>query len=69
MEIGKTSNNSQSLVNNSRIMIFDARPKLNAQANRIKGGGFEDQRNYRNSELIFCDIDNIHEVSLSLIHI
>lgn len=44
-------------------MIFDARPKLNAQANRIKGGGFEDQRNYRNSEIIFCDIDNIHEVS------
>lgn len=44
-------------------MIYDARPKLNAQANRIKGGGFEDNRNYRNSELIFCDIDNIHEVS------
>ena len=63
MEIGRTSNTSQSLVNNSRIMIFDARPKLNAQANRIKGGGFEDHRNYRNSELIFCDIDNIHEVS------
>ena len=30
------------MINNSRIMIFDARPKLNAQANRIKGGGFED---------------------------
>lgn len=63
MEIGRTSNNSQSMISNSKIMIFDARPKLNAQANRIKGGGFEDMRNYRNSEIVFCDIDNIHEVS------
>lgn len=63
MEIGRTSNSSSTIINNSRIMIFDARPKLNAYGNRIKGGGFEDQRNYRNSELIFCDIDNIHEVS------
>lgn len=23
-------------------MIFDARPKLNADANRFKGGGYED---------------------------
>ena len=36
---------------------------MNAQANRLKKGGYEDVRNYRNSEIIFCDIDNIHEVS------
>lgn len=63
MEIGRTSNNSQSMINNSKIMIYDARPKLNAQANRIKGGGFEDMRYYRNCELVFCDIDNIHELN------
>ncbi len=62
MEIGRTSNTSQSLINNSKVVIFDARPKLSAQANRLKGGGFEDTRHYRNSEIIFCDIDNIHEV-------
>ena len=44
-------------------MIYDARPKLNAQANRIKGGGWEDSKNYRNCNIEFCDIDNIHEVS------
>ena len=62
LEIGRASKNSQAMISNSKIMIFDARPKLNAQANRIKGGGFEDVRNYRNSEIVFCDIDNIHEV-------
>jgi hypothetical protein len=45
------------------VVIYDARPKLNAQANRLKGGGFEDIKYYRNSEIFFCDIDNIHEVS------
>lgn len=51
------------MINNSKIMIYDARPKLNAQANRIKGGGFEDMKYYRNCEIVFCDIDNIHELS------
>ena len=46
-----------------QVVIYDARPKLSAAANKVKGGGYEDVRNYRNaSELIFCDIDNIHEV-------
>ena len=44
-------------------MIYDARPWKNAQGNRLKGGGFEDTKHYRNSELYFCDIDNIHAVS------
>ena len=50
-EIGKTANSIKSIVNNSRVIILDARPKLNAQANRLKSGGFEDLRFYRN-----CDI-------------
>ena len=52
------------MINNSRVIIYDARPKLNAQANKyIKNGGFEDLKYYRNCDIIFCDIENIHEVS------
>ena len=62
-EIGKTSNTGRQLVHNSRVVIYDARPRLNAEVNRVKGGGYENIKNYRNSELLFCDIDNIHEVT------
>lgn len=46
------------------IHIFDARPKLNAHGNRVKGGGFEDPANYKPTlcEVDFLDIDNIHAV-------
>lgn len=64
MEMGKTANQDKNLINNSRVIIYDARPKLNAQANKyIKNGGFEDMRYYKNCDIVFCDIDNIHEVS------
>ena len=62
-DIGKTANSSNQIIHNSRVIIYDARPYLNAQANKIKKGGFEDVRHYRNSELIFCEIDNIHKVT------
>lgn len=29
----------------------------------MKKGGFEDTKHYRNSEIFFCEIDNIHKVS------
>ena len=58
-EIGKTANRSSNMINNSRVIIYDARPKLNAQGNKFKGGGFEDLKNYKNCDLIFCDIDRI----------
>lgn len=62
-EIGKTANSQNNLINNSRVVIFDARPKNNAYANRyFFGGGFENLKYYRNCELVFCDIENIHEV-------
>ncbi len=62
-EIGKTANSQNNLINNSRVVILDARPKINAQANKIfGGGGFENLKYYRNCELVFCDIENIHEV-------
>ena len=31
--------------------------------NTSKNGGFEDLKYYRNCDILFCDIDNIHEVS------
>ena len=62
-EIGKTSNTSSKPIHNSKVVIYDARPRLNAEVNRVKGGGYENIKNYRNSELLFCDIDNIHEVT------
>ncbi|CAD5206414.1 unnamed protein product [Bursaphelenchus okinawaensis] len=49
---------------NSRLKILDARPIVNAKVNRAKGGGYED--NYRNCDLVFLNIDNIHVVRESL---
>mmetsp|Transcript_10506 Transcript_10506/g.17615 ORF Transcript_10506/g.17615 Transcript_10506/m.17615 type:complete len:568 (-) Transcript_10506:33-1736(-) len=62
-EIGKTSITPTTVVHNSRVMIYDARPYLNAQANKLKHGGFEGKKFYRNAEVEFCDIDNIHKVT------
>ena len=53
-EIAKANPNSQKLV------VMDARPKLNAIANKALGGGYEDEEHYNNMELIFLDIGNIH---------
>jgi len=47
------------------LMIYDSRPYLNASANKLKGGGYEDSGpgcNYPNTNLVFCDIENIHTV-------
>ena len=36
---------------------------MNALANRVTQGGFENTKDYyTNCEIIFCDIDNIHVV-------
>lgn len=45
-----------------KLHIYDARPYLNALANKMKGAGFENSLNYVNSQVFFCDIDNIHVV-------
>ena len=47
-----------------QLIVYDARPKLNAMANKLKGGGYENPNNYTeiNMEIIFCDIPNIHSV-------
>ena len=50
--------------NSKNLVVYDARPKLNAMANKLKGGGYENPNNYPkiNMEVIFCDIPNIHSV-------
>lgn len=49
-----------------KLIIMDARPKINALANQAKGGGYEMQENYQNTELVFLDIANIHVMRESL---
>jgi hypothetical protein len=49
--------------------IYDARPRLNAEANRAKGGGYEviSGTGYSACSLQFLGIANIHEVRRSLL--
>ena len=48
-----------------KLIIYDARPMISAYANRLRGAGFENIENYKNTQLIFCEIDNIHAVRQS----
>eukprot|EP01102_Stenamoeba_stenopodia_P022521 TRINITY_DN9422_c0_g1_i1.p1 TRINITY_DN9422_c0_g1~~TRINITY_DN9422_c0_g1_i1.p1 ORF type:complete len:971 (-),score=166.80 TRINITY_DN9422_c0_g1_i1:150-3062(-) len=55
--------------NNSRLYLFDARPKTNAIANQAMGYGFEGtgaNQGYANCVLEFLGIDNIHHMRDSL---
>ena len=47
-----------------KFFIYDARPYMNAFANKLKGAGYEKVSDYPNinMELIFCGIPNIHFV-------
>ncbi|KAK2165234.1 hypothetical protein LSH36_53g07021 [Paralvinella palmiformis] len=49
-----------------KLYIMDARPMVNAVANKAKGGGFESEDAYQNAELVFLDIHNIHVMRESL---
>lgn len=49
-----------------KLIVYDARPYLAAYANKLKGAGFEDEKNYVNTEVKFCDINNIHAARSSL---
>jgi myotubularin-related protein 1/2 len=63
LQIGKTNRINP----HNKVAIFDARPFVNALANRVNKGGYENTRDYyTNCEIIFCDIDNIHIVNQSL---
>ena len=50
------------------ITMLDARPWVNAMANKGKGGGVENVDNYKDSDttLVYLDIDNIHVMRKSL---
>lgn len=57
-EIAKTSPDPS-----KKLIIYDARSYINALANRVNKGGFENTKDhYTNCEIKFCDIDNIHGV-------
>ena len=51
----------------NELIVYDARPKLNAMANKLKGAGYENPSNYPNikMDIIFCGITNIHGVRSS----
>lgn len=49
-----------------KLYIMDARPNVNAVANKAKGGGYESEDAYKNAELVFLDIHNIHVMRESL---
>ncbi|XP_054914641.1 myotubularin isoform X1 [Poeciliopsis prolifica] len=48
-----------------KLTIYDARPNVNAVANKATGGGYEGDE-YLNAELVFLDIQNIHVMRESL---
>ncbi|PIK60521.1 putative myotubularin-related protein 2 isoform X1 [Apostichopus japonicus] len=49
-----------------KIVIMDARPSVNATANKARGGGYESEEIYTFAEVIFLDIHNIHVMRESL---
>ncbi|CAG0920228.1 unnamed protein product [Notodromas monacha] len=49
-----------------KIFIMDARPSVNAVANKARGGGYESDDAYPFAELVFLDIHNIHMMRESL---
>ena len=46
----------------TNVHIYDARPYLNAIANKVSGKGFENTSYYRNAKIFFMDIPNIHTI-------
>jgi len=55
---------SRDMPNDSTINvhIYDARPYLNAVAQKVNGKGYENINYYKNAEIFFLQIDNIHVV-------
>lgn len=49
-----------------KLYIVDSRPKANAYANMLRGGGYESPKVYKDIEIEFSDIENIHVIRNSL---
>mmetsp|Transcript_24063 Transcript_24063/g.36089 ORF Transcript_24063/g.36089 Transcript_24063/m.36089 type:complete len:823 (+) Transcript_24063:58-2526(+) len=52
----------QKLNGGKKLIIFDARPLKNALANKAVGKGYEESSYYKNCEVKFMNIENIHRV-------
>lgn len=44
----------------AKLFIMDARPEVNARVNKARGGGYETEEVYKDIDLVFLDIQNIH---------
>lgn len=51
----------------TKLIIIDPRPIINATANRAVGAGYEKKENYLNTSVEFMGIENIHVVRQSLV--
>lgn len=60
-------NTLREMDNPATFYIVDARSRIAANANMAAGKGTEDISLYANTDMIFCDIDNIHAVRNSLV--
>lgn len=60
--IGNPSNKELQKEDEITVHIYDARPYLNAVANKMGGKGYENVAYYKNTEIFFLKIDNIHVV-------
>ena len=48
--------------NRRKVYIVDARSYIAAVGNKAIGGGYEDLQYYKNCQIVFGDIENIHAV-------
>lgn len=48
-----------------KYIIADARPFLSAEANRAAGKGYESEKAYDNTSILFMNVENIHKVRAS----
>ncbi|EEA05928.1 myotubularin family protein [Cryptosporidium muris RN66] len=62
LKLLKTQSSKDFTISKTKFLILDARPKLNAYANKATGAGFENIDYYPNCDLEFLNIENIHRV-------
>ena len=62
LDIDKIEKESDNVNNSVNLHIFDARCYSSAIGNQFIGGGTENNNNYKNCEVFFKNIENIHVV-------
>eukprot|EP00005_Dracoamoeba_jomungandri_P013700 CAMPEP_0174265416 /NCGR_PEP_ID=MMETSP0439-20130205/26392_1 /TAXON_ID=0 /ORGANISM="Stereomyxa ramosa, Strain Chinc5" /LENGTH=529 /DNA_ID=CAMNT_0015351855 /DNA_START=9 /DNA_END=1594 /DNA_ORIENTATION=- len=63
------NNNSFENIVEKSLLILDARPKLNAGASMVTGGGYEKMKSYPFAKRTFLGIENIHVMRNSLLEV